>query len=306
MRNKIIISIIALAFIGTSVSFAQKRTRVQQNAMPQKEMCLQLYSIRDKIGDADKYAKNHVEVFKQLKAMGYSEVEAANYNNGKFYGVSPVQYRQDVAAAGLSSMSSHATRNLNDDELKNHDFTAALNWWKQAIKAHKDAGMKYLVSPGTNMPKTLKEAQTICDYHNEIGKMCKDAGLQYGYHNHSHEFAKVENKVWYEYFVENTNPEYVFFQMDVYWAVMAQQSPVELFKKYPGRFTLLHIKDKFVLGESGMVGFDAIFKHAADAGLNHYVVEMEGTEDGMDIMEGVKRCATYLRVSPFVKKTYAK
>ena len=56
-----------------------------------KQIGLQLYSIRDVIGSADKYAQNHVEVFKKLASWGYTAVEAANYDQGKgtFYGVSP-------------------------------------------------------------------------------------------------------------------------------------------------------------------------------------------------------------------------
>lgn len=306
MKNKLVLSLIALMFLGSTTAFAQRRGRMQRRVLPQKEMALQLYSIREVLGDADKYAKNHVDVFKRLKAMGYTGVEAANYGDGKFYGVSPEQYRKDVEAAGLKPISSHATRALNDKELKNHDFTAALKWWDEAIKAHKAAGMKYIVTPWASVPKTLKDAQTLCDYHNEIGKKCRAAGLLYGYHSHSHEFTKVEGQDWYEYFVSHTNPEYVFFQMDVYWAMMAQQSPTEWFRKHPGRFKMLHIKDKYVLGESGMVGFDGIFKYADKAGLQDLVVEMEGTEGGMNIMEGVRQCARYIQKAPFVKRTYIK
>lgn len=306
MKNKLVLSLIALMLLGSTTTFAQRRGRMQRRVLPQKEMALQLYSIREVIGDADKYAKNHVDVFKRLKAMGYTGVEAANYGDGKFYGVSPEQYRKDVEAAGLKPISSHATRALNDQELENHDFTAALKWWDEAIKAHKAAGMKYIVTPWASVPKTLKDAQTLCDYHNAIGKKCKAAGLLYGYHSHSHEFAKVEGQDWYEYFVSHTNPEYVFFQMDVYWAMMAQQSPTEWFRKHPGRFKMLHIKDKYVLGESGMVGFDGIFKYADKAGLQDFVVEMEGTEGGMNIMEGVRLCARYIQKAPFVKRTYTK
>lgn len=306
MKNKLVLSLITLMLLGSTAAFAQRRGRMQRRVLPQKEMALQLYSIREVLGDADKYAKNHVDVFKRLKAMGYTGVEAANYGDGKFYGVSPEQYRKDVEAAGLKPISSHATRALNDQELKNHDFTAALKWWDEAIKAHKAAGMKYIVTPWASVPKTLKDAQTLCDYHNEIGKKCRAAGLLYGYHSHSHEFTKVEGQNWYEYFVSHTNPEYVFFQMDVYWAMMAQQSPTEWFRKHPGRFKMLHIKDKYVLGESGMVGFDGIFKYADKAGLQDFVVEMEGTEGGMDIMEGVRQCARYIQKAPFVRRTYTK
>ena len=85
---------------------------------------------------------------------------------------------------------------------------------------------------------------------------------------------------------------------------MAQQSPCEYFKKYPGRFTCLHIKDKYELGQSGMVGFDAIFRNYKTSGMKNFVVELERTDGTIDIMEGVKRSANYLRKSKFVKPSY--
>ena len=100
--------------------------------------------------------------------------------------------------------------------------------------------------------------------------------MKFGYHNHAHEFQKVENQaVMLDYMIENTNPEYVFFQMDVYWIVRGQHSPVDYFNKYPGRFTVLHIKDDKEIGDSGMVGFDAIFRNAKVAGVKHIVAEIE-------------------------------
>ena len=303
-RNLIVF--IALFLFGTSAFAQPQRGNKGRRAVVKKEMALQLYSIRDLVGNPETYAKNHVEVFRQLKQLGYTGAEAAHYDNGKFYGVSPEQYKQDLADAGLVAISSHTTRGLSAEELANHDFKEALKWWDQAIAAHKKAGMKYIVSPWADVPKTLAEAKTICDYHNAIGKKCKEAGLLYGYHNHSHEFQKVEDQIWYDVFLQGTDPEYVFFQMDVYWTVMAQKSPVEYFKRYPGRFKMLHIKDKYELGQSGMVGFDAIFRNADTAGLQDYVVEIEGTDGSIDIMEAVNRSAKYLTESRFVKPSYAK
>ena len=276
--------------------------------LPKKEMALQLYSIREVIGSNENYAKNHVEVFQKLAAWGYTAIEAASYDQGKgtFYGVTPEQFRADCEAAGLKCLSSHATRGLNGDELKNHDFTEALRWWDKAIADHKAAGMTYIVTPGWGVPKTLQEAQTMCDYANAIGQKCRAAGLRYGYHTHSHEYQKVEGTPWIDYMMQHIAPENMFWQMDTYWCVMGQQSPVQYFKKYPGRFTMLHIKDLDELGQSGMQGFDAIFSNAATAGLCDYVVEMEGTDGTIDIMEGVRRCAEYLRASKFVKKSYSK
>jgi sugar phosphate isomerase/epimerase len=106
--------------------------------------------------------------------------------------------------------------------------------------------------------------------------------------------------------MQHIAPENMFWQMDTYWCVMAQQSPVQYFKKYPGRFAMLHIKDHYELGQSGMLGFDAIFNSADTAGLQDYVVEMEGTDGSIDIMEGVRRCAEYLNNAKFVRKSYSK
>ena len=144
-----------------------------------------------------------------------------------------------------------------------------------------------------------------CDYFNEIGKRCQQNGMKFGYHNHAHEFLKVENQaVMLDYMIENTNPEYVFFQMDVYWIVRGQHSPVDYFNKYPGRFTVLHIKDDKEIGDSGMVGFDAIFRNAKVAGVKHIVAEIEGYS--CPVEESVKKSLDYLLDAPFVKASYSK
>ncbi|MGM9765628.1 MAG: sugar phosphate isomerase/epimerase family protein, partial [Candidatus Cryptobacteroides sp.] len=244
-----------------------------------------------------------VEVFQALAEYGYTSVEAANYNDGKFYGVEPEQFKADVEAAGLKVLSSHVNRGLSAEELASGDLTAALEWWKGCVAAHKAAGMEYMVVPHIGLPEKLADLQVYCRYLNEIGRICKDNGIKFGYHNHSHEFKKVEDVVMLDYMIENTDPELVFFQMDVYWAVYGHGAPVEYFKKYPGRFTMLHIKDHYEIGQSGMVGFDAIFDNAGTAGLNDFIVEIEGFSTG-DWRTSMKMCADYLLSAPFVKAAY--
>jgi sugar phosphate isomerase/epimerase len=268
-----------------------------------KEIAFQMYSVRELIGDPGKYAQNHEKTLKELAKMGYTAIEAANYGDGKLYGVTPEQFKADIEAAGMEVLSSHVGHNLNDEELKSGNFDGALQWWAQCIEAHKRAGMKYIVNPGVNYPKTLAEADVICKYLNKVGEMVNTAGMKFGYHNHSHEFGKVEGKVWYDYMLEHTDADKVFFEMDVYWAVRGQVSPVEYFKKYPGRFTLLHIKDHKEFGESGMVGFDAIFNNFDASGTKYPVVELEGC-NAPTILEGMKESIDYLLNADFVKASY--
>ena len=209
--------------------------------------------------------------------MGYTAVEAANYNGneGLLYGDAPETFKEKVEGAGMKVLSSHVSRGLSREELDNHDLTAALAWWDKCIDVHKRAGMKYMVTPAIGGQRDLKDLQVYCDYLNEVGRRCKAAGIKYGYHNHAYEFEKVEGEVMYDYMLQHTDPDLVFFQMDVYWAVIGKASPVDYFKRYPGRFTMLHIKDEWEVGQSGMVGFDAIFKNAELAGLKDFVVEIE-------------------------------
>ena len=165
--------------------------------------------------------------------------------------------------------------------------------------------MSYIVYPYMEVPATLHDLQTQCAYLNAIGAKCREQGIRFGYHNHSHEFRKVEDQaVMLEYMLEHTDPENVFFQLDVYWAVMGQASPVDLFRKYPGRFRMLHIKDRREIGQSGMVGFDAIFRNAELAGVEQIVVEQEESE--YDIERGVEMSLDYLLEAPFVKASYEK
>ena len=273
----------------------------ETSCTPKKEIGIQLYSIRDTIHRAGYQLDS---IFKGLADMGYSSFEAANYSNGKFYGKTPEEFKATAEKYGLTPISSHCNRNLTAEELAAGDFTEGLKWWEQAIADHKAAGMKYIVNPWQNRPGTLAELKTICDYFNEIGKMCNAAGIKYGYHNHSHEMVKVEDKVMLEYMIENTDPANVFYELDVYWTVMGKKSPVEFFNKYPGRFTMLHIKDHREVGQSGMVGFDAIFKNAATAGVKDIIVEIEGCKG--TTMDGAKASIDYLLQAPFVPTNYGK
>ena len=277
-----------------------------ETALPKKDIGLQLYSIRQLIGSTEKFAANGESILTQLGEMGYTTVETASYKDGMIYGMTPEDFKACVEKAGLKALSTHTTRGLSADELKaGAPNEETMKWWDKCIAAHKAAGMEYIVTPSQSVPETLKDLQTWCDYHNAIGKKCTEAGLKYGYHNHSHEFRKVEEEVMLDYMITHTDPQYVFFEMDVYWTVMGKASPVAYFKKYPGRFKLLHIKDYREIGQSGMVGFDAIFNNAETAGVEHIVVEAEAF-DNEDMMEGVRACADYLLKADFVKADYTK
>ncbi|MDR3188396.1 MAG: sugar phosphate isomerase/epimerase [Prevotellaceae bacterium] len=291
MKKLFLLSIITLPLLASCAANADSKL------LPKKDIALQLYSLRDD------FSSDFEGAIKKAGEAGYTAVEAASYGDGKFYGKTPAEFKAAVEAAGMKVLSSHTTKSLSAKELSSKDFSESLAWWDAAIEAHVAAGMKYIVAPWMEVPKTLADLQTYCDYYNVVGKRCKEKGLLFGYHNHAHEFTKVEDALMYDYMLEHTNPEWVFFQMDVYWTVMGRQSPVEYFQKYPKRFTLLHIKDHKELGQSGMVGFDAIFKNTDIAGTKYLIVEVE--KYSHTPIESVKISLDYLLSCPLVKESYA-
>lgn len=259
-----------------------------------KDWGIQLYTLRSMIGTPDLYKTNHERVFNSLRSYGFTQAELYGYEDGKIFGIPAQDFVNDVRSAGLKPVSSHVQYALTDEEVRTGDFSGKKMWWKNCIAQHKAIGLDTIVYVWYAFPKSMLELQRIAEYLDWIGAMCKEEGISFGYHNHDHELRKVENgEVMLDYLLTHTNPENVFIEMDVYWTVFGHGSPVDYFKRYPGRFKILHIKDQYEIGQSGMVGFDAIFRNVHLSGAEHMIVEQETTEKA-DMLESLKISMDYL------------
>lgn len=261
-----------------------------------KHIGLQLYSLRDLVKD-----EGIQKVLETASKMGYTNLETAGYDNGKIYGLAPAEFKKMCNDLGMKCTSAHLGQAFTKEK-----EAEVMNWWDQAIAAHNELGVKYMVQPWmpVNDETTLDDLKMYCDYFNTVGYKTAAASIAFGYHNHAFEFRKIEDKLIYDFLLDNVSPNHVFFQMDVYWVVRGQSCPVDYFNKYPGRFKMFHIKDHREIGASGMVGYDAIFKNAKTAGLKHIVAEIESYS--MPVEESVEVSLNYLLEAPFVKRSYAK
>lgn len=270
-----------------------------------KNLGLQIYSLGPEL---------YVDLpagMKKLKEMGYATLELAGYRDGKINNVDMMEFKKIADDAGLKIISSHVNppvREYTKDNLK-----TIQEYWKKTADDHAKIGVKYLVQPGQPSTRSVEETQYVCEVFNEAGKIVQAAGIPFGYHNHDMEFCKVvpggtemkfgrhnKGEKVYDIFLANTDPSLVFFEMDVYWAVMGQQDPVEYLTQYPDRIKALHIKDRYILGQSGMMNFEQIFNHFFANGHTDYFVELEDINSGHQF-DGVKSSADYLLKSPFVK-----
>jgi|SRR5690606_211461 len=234
-----------------------------------------LYTLREDMG------KDVDGTLEEVAKAGYKNLEAAGYKDGKYYGMSPEDFKKLAASKGLSLISTHQS-------------SATLDNADQEIAAAKAAGFKYFVIPVPPMGHFKFNTQTqtmgmdpdldfVVDFLNTVGKKCADAGLQLLYHNHDFEFMPNENDIVpIEYFLKNTDPKYVNFQMDLFWVTKAGADPVAYFEEYPGRFKLWHVKDmdeegKFAPVGEGTIDFERILAKKELSGMEYYMVEQDMT-----------------------------
>lgn len=267
------------------------------DAKSKKKIGLQLYSVNQDMGNVD------ASLAKVAKA-GYTVVETLG--SPTCFGFPAKEFKALCDKHGLAIISTHTSIAMNPQ-----NEAAVMEQWRAVFEGLKTMGAKYCVIPGFNLGKSLADLKAVCEYFNKVGNLAKEYGLKLGYHNHAHEYELCEGKVKWEYMIENTDPESVFFQMDVYWTTRGGKDPVEYLKKYPNRIQMLHIKDDLVIGESGKIDFEAIYNQFYKNGYKDFVVEQEMPRGPKDetkeqrfarMWEGVAKSAAYLENAKFVKK----
>jgi sugar phosphate isomerase/epimerase len=243
---------------------------------------LQLYTIRDAM------TKDVPGSLKKVSDIGYKYLELASYENGKFYGYLPGEFKKMVNDLGMEILSSHAGVNpkgITADEAK------------KMAEDHASLGAKYCMQPWIEEAdrKSIAGYQRMVAEWNKVGKIMKENGIQFGYHNHNFEFDTVEGKVpYFDVFLPEMDKDLMTMELDLFWATKAGQNPVELFKKYPGRFQLFHMKDMltkqapffttngvsdFAPVGSGLIDFKSILAAKNIAGMKYMIVEQDNAGD---------------------------
>jgi len=236
---------------------------------------LALYTLRDTMGGDPR------GVLKKVADLGYEYIEAAGYKDGKYYGMAPAEFKSYLAEVGLQPMSTH-------------QGGLTLETVDAVIADVKAAGFEYLVLPvppadfftvdratmTLGMNGTLEEVMTLI---NEIAKRCHAAGLKCLYHNHDFEFkANADGIVPIEYFIKNSNPDHLNFQMDLYWVQKAEADHLAYFDMAPGRWKGWHVKDmdeqgRFAPVGEGTIDFKRILAAREKSGMEFYLVEQDRT-----------------------------
>lgn len=253
-----------------------------------KVIGLQLYSLREAM-NTDVPA-----TLKKVAEMGYKRLETAGYKDGKIYGYTPAEFKKICEDLGMKVTSAHVGQLY--DPLRESEI---MEWWNVALEAQAAVGCKYTILPWLPACESIEIVKQYADYFNKVGALAATKGIQFGFHNHAGEFATCDGEVVLDYFIANTDPKNVVYQLDVFWAKKGGVDPSEYIRKHKGRMPLLHIKDESIIGESGELDFESIFNTAYECGLKDYYVEVE--KYTMPPENCVQRSFDYLDTATFTK-----
>lgn len=235
------------------------------------------------------FKNNVAATLDTIRALGITDMEFSN-----LFGKTAAELRQLLDERGMKCSSfgvGYPDLQTKLAEVGQNAKTLGAQFVRVAWVPHK----------GPFTPKLAK--QTVADF-NQFGKRLRDDfGLTFCYHNHGYEFEPWEKATLFDYIVQNTDPQYVSFEMDILWTVFPGQDPVTLLDKYGSRFKLMHLKDlrKGVVGNlsggtpvendvalgTGQINLPAVLKAAKKAGVQHYYIEDESPSIATQVPQSI-------------------
>jgi sugar phosphate isomerase/epimerase len=224
-------------------------------------VAVQMYTMRKES------EQDFIGVLEKAASLGYQGIEFAGYGN-----LSPEEVKKTLDGLGLQAASSHISLERLQEDLQG------------VIHDQHILGSRHIVCP-----YLLPEKRTEKDYFelirllNEAGETCQKEGITLSYHNHDFELVRLSNgKTALETILDETNPEWVKAEFDVYWLTRAGEDPVKWLERYKGRTPLVHLKDMTTDGEqffaelgTGGVNLEAVLQQGEASHVQWWIVEQD-------------------------------
>ncbi|MCG2590314.1 TIM barrel protein [Rhodohalobacter sulfatireducens] len=251
----------------TSLSFLQScaSSDSEENSEVTNPFGIQLYTLRDIIGEDPR------GVISSLAEFGYQQIESYEGSMGIFWGMSNTEFKQFLDDQGLSMVSTHANVFENFEE---------------KVNQLAEIGVPYITCPYVGPQESIDDFYQLAEQFNELGEIANNAGINFAYHNHAYSFEELDGEIPQVVMMDNTDPELVDYQMDIYWVVAAGEDPAEWFRRYNGRFTSGHVKDysggeepESVVVGTGTIDYPPLLNVAEMNGMEYFIIEQEAYTD---------------------------
>ena len=247
--------------------------------MQKRELAVQLYTLREET------KRDFPGTLRQVADAGYSGVEFAGYGSH-----TPAELRGILDELGMVTAGCHIGLALLESNLD------------QAINDVHTLGARHLACPflPEDRRTTADDYRKVGETLSEIGRKCKEAGLQLSYHNHAFEFQQFDGRTGFDILFEAADPDLVKMQLDLGWVVVAGHDGADFLRQYTGRVPTVHFKDlskdpnqfDAPVGE-GKLPVPELIAAARDAGAEWLIVEQDHPQGSP--VDCVTRSAAFMR-----------
>ena len=229
---------------------------------------------------ADQWKEDPEATLEWVTGLGFDGMEGAAPLAERF-GLSVAELRRKFEAIGFDvSVQGSVNRKQSDEERL------------AVMRRAKEIGAPYVVdyyAPFDSREEVLEYAE----FANAVGRVARDEGLSFLYHNHNQEFRVYDGRTALELLLENTDSSLVKIELDVGWVTFAGADPVAVIHANPDRYPILHVKDFSVVpsenatdhearnsalftevGE-GVLNLAGVVEAARDAGVEWLTIEQD-------------------------------
>jgi sugar phosphate isomerase/epimerase len=228
---------------------------------------LQLYTVRSEM------RRDLEGTLARVAEIGYREVEFAGY-----FDRTPAQIAAVLERHSLVAPSTH----IGLDQMQSD--------WDRVAQDAAAIGHTYVTVPwlAAQERQSVDDWKRTADVFNERARRARSAGLRFAYHNHDFEFTRIGDVVPFDVLLAATDPDLVDFELDIYWITRAGFDALDYLARFPGRFTMTHLKDsggapdhEMVDVGSGTIDFARVIDAANASGVRHHFVEHDQPADAL-------------------------
>lgn len=191
------------------------------------------------VNHQDNHTWEFEQFLKEVADLGYDEVEnfafIMDYFEGDAARVKALLEKYNLKMANLYQ---HFSESDEEDLAKTKKFLPFM----QAI------GAKYLNLQAVmwneaplHRPLSKEDVLRYAKLSNEVGKLCKEAGVIACFHPHAQTAVYTKESI--EIFLENTHPELVSLCLDTAHTAIAGIDVVSAFERWAHRIAYVHLKD---------------------------------------------------------------
>ena len=239
-RRRFLASMLGTAGLGTLFVPAWADTTARNSSggsaaarIPADRIGVQLFTVRDLLSEGMLGLEGTLEL---LRDVGVSNIELA----GDFMGHSPRVLRELALQYGVRIVGNHFGPRSMDGENRWYDESGRREIFAEA----RGLGLEYV---GTghyyNVPLTAEGFRQFAQSLNSWGAAASAADLKFYYHNHDGEFTRFDGRPLFDILLEETDPELVYFELDMGWTAIAGEDVYEIVRKHQRRFPYFHVKD---------------------------------------------------------------